>query len=40
MEEQDKMWQAFDTLKREETWIPNAHEKWLIDKIAQALKSL
>jgi hypothetical protein len=27
-------------MKPEESWVPTAHEKWLIDKIAQALKSL
>lgn len=40
MNEQDAMWQVFDTMKPEENCIPSVHEKWLIDKIAQALKSL
>ena len=40
MNEQDAMWQTFDTMKTEENWVPTAHEKCLIDKIAQALKSL
>lgn len=40
MNEQDAMWEAFDKLVPEESWVPNVHEKWLIDKIAQALKEI
>ena len=40
MNEQDTMWNAFDEMVPEESWVPSEHEKWLIDKIAQALKDL
>ena len=40
MNEQDAMWEVFDTMIPEESWVPNEHEKWLIGKIAQALKDL
>lgn len=40
MNEQDAMWETFDTLVSEENWIPSTEEKWLIDKIAQVLKEL
>ena len=40
MNEQDAMWETFDTLIPEESWVPSAEEKWLIDKIAQVLKEL
>ena len=34
------MWETFDTLIPEESWVPSDEEKWLIDKIAQVLKEL
>ncbi len=40
MNEQDAMWEVFDTMKPEESWTPTEHEKWLIGKIAQALKDI
>ena len=38
--EQDAMWETFDTLKPEQSWVPNDEEKWLIDEIAKVLKKL
>ena len=40
MNEQDAMWETFDTLAPEENWVPSVEEKWLIDKIAKVLKEL
>ena len=40
MNEQDAMWETFDTLIPEESWVPSDEEKWLIDKIAQAKEKL
>jgi hypothetical protein len=40
MNEQDTMWETFDSMVPEESWVPSEYEKWLIDKIAQALKTL
>jgi hypothetical protein len=40
MNEQDAMWETFDTLIPEESRLPSDEEKWLIDKIAQVLKEL
>lgn len=40
MDEQDAMWEAFDTLKPKESWVPSVEEKWLIDKIAEVLKKI
>ena len=40
MDEQDAMWETFDSMVPDESWVPSAEEKWLIDKIAQVLKEL
>ena len=40
MIEQDEMWKTFDTLIPEESWVPSAEEKWLIDRIAKVLKQM
>jgi hypothetical protein len=40
MNEQDAMWETFDSMMPEEIWVPSVEEKWLIDKIAQVLKEL
>tara|TARA_B100000674_G_scaffold264891_1_gene218644 strand:- start:235 stop:366 length:132 start_codon:yes stop_codon:yes gene_type:complete len=40
MNEQDEMWKTFDTLIPEESWVPSAEEKWLIDRIAKVLKQM
>ena len=38
--EQDAMWETFDTLEPEQSWVPSDEEKWLIDQIATVLKKL
>ncbi len=38
--EQDAMWETFDTLEPEQSWVPSNEEKWLIDQIATVLKKL
>lgn len=40
MDEQDAMWQTFDTLIPEESWVPSVQDKWLIDEIAKVLKEI
>jgi len=40
MNEQDAMWETFDMMVPEESWVPSVEEKWIIDKIAQVLKEL
>ena len=38
IEEQDAMWEVFDTLIPEEEWIPTKFENYIIDTIAKVLK--
>ena len=37
-EEQNAMWEVFDTLIPEEEWIPTEFENYIIDTIAKVLK--
>jgi hypothetical protein len=39
-EEQDAMWEVFDTMLPQENWTPSPEELFIIDKIAKVLKEL